>query len=131
MTRLKRYAEAVRAGGQDEARLLSAAKSDRLVVVHRQGPRSVVFKCPCGCGDTLMIPVDPDVKRSWYLREHENGISLLPSVWRTSGCESHFILWRNQVWWCEFRDDADSELDASWPDDLRTEWGKHRRRRAR
>lgn len=45
-------------------------------------------------------------------------VTLYPSVWRESGCESHFIIWRNQIWLFGTNDDEleDSELaDESLP----------------
>jgi hypothetical protein len=35
---------------------------------------------------------------------------MYPSVWRDSGCGAHFIIWRNQILWCD-RDD-----NVSWHD---------------
>ena len=63
-------------------------------------------------------------------------ITLMPSVWRTTGCESHFIVWRNQVWWCEFGSDDDRDTpvvaEESWPlemeDELKSEWRRLARR---
>jgi hypothetical protein len=35
---------------------------------------------------------------AWGLyRSRDTGLSLFPSVWRESGCESHFIIWRNKI----------------------------------
>lgn len=126
------FQDVVTACGQADARRLVRKKTDRLVIIDRNGPRSVLFQCPCGCGDTLVINVDRALKRSWRLRHNHRGVSLMPSVWRTTGCRSHFVLWENRVWWCglgEWDDDALPQ-DESWPEEmtkaLRCSWTKYR-----
>jgi hypothetical protein len=46
----------------------------------------------------LPINLDPRTGPAWrlYGRPH-GGISLFPSVWRESGCRSHFIIWRDKI----------------------------------
>jgi hypothetical protein len=79
------------------------------VVVERGLPRSLVMPCPDGCGDVLTINLDPRSGPAWRLYRERRGVSLYPSVWRESGCESHFIVWRSSIYWCG--PDGDSELD--------------------
>ena len=71
------------------------------VLVRRGGVlRSFVLRCPDGCGDTLTINLDPRSDKAWrFYRKHRQA-SLYPSVWRDSGCESHFIVWNHTVVWC-------------------------------
>lgn len=127
------FHEVVTVSGQAEARRLAREDTNRLVVIDRIGPRSVLFQCPCGCGDTLVINVDPKLKRPWRLRQNKRGLSLVPSVWRTTGCLSHFILWENRVWWCGLRDWDSDDLpeDDSWPEEmtneLRRSWKEYRK----
>ena len=111
-----KYTTVTRVHTRDEASEAVNNAIGVIAIVDRQGPRTVVFKCPCGCGDTISIAVDPLLEESWQLRQRGETISLLPSVWRTTGCESHFVLWDNTVWWCSGRE-GDTELD--WPLDLR------------
>lgn len=61
----------------------------------------VMLACPCGCGAAIALNVLPDDSPRWRLDEH--GPTLSPSVWRTTGCRSHFILRRGQVVWCHDR----------------------------
>jgi len=63
----------------------------------------VMLICPCGCGATIALNVLPDDSPRWRLHEHVDGPTLSPSVWRTAGCRSHFILRRGQVIWCHGR----------------------------
>lgn len=104
---------------RDQSLALRLARDDanRLVVVDRDGERNVVFQCPCGCAEILVINVDARLQQSWRLRRSRKGLSLIPSVWRTSGCRSHFVLWDSRVWWCGPLDDADEDpaKQESWP----------------
>jgi len=71
------------------------------VLVERGYPRSFLFKCPDGCGDVITINLDPASGPAWkfYVR---NGLrTLYPSVALTTGCQSHFILWRDDILFCE------------------------------
>jgi hypothetical protein len=57
-----------------------------------------MLACPCGCGETLNINLDPKAGPAWRLFERRNGgVSLFPSVWRDTGCKSHFIIWRSEI----------------------------------
>lgn len=72
-----------------------------LVVVHRGVPRSVVIACPDGCGERLTVNLDDRAGPAWKLYEGSRGLTLYPSVWRDSGCGSHFIVWHDTVLWCD------------------------------
>lgn len=72
-----------------------------VVVVHRERARSVVIGCPDGCGERLTVNLDPNLGPPWRLYQTRNGLSLFPSVWRESGCGSHFIVWNDVVLWCD------------------------------
>lgn len=81
------------------------------LLVRRGVLRSLVMKCPDNCGDTLTINLDRRAGPAWRLYRTRHGISLYPSVWRDSGCQSHFILWRSHVLWCEYDEPVLEELD--------------------
>lgn len=69
------------------------------VVVMRGTPRWLLLKCPCGCGEEIPVNVDPRAGKAWRLYEVSSGKpTLYPSVWRDTGCRSHFILWRGQIY---------------------------------
>ena len=62
---------------------------------------AAVLLCPCGCGDAIHLSLATDSRPSWRIQEHRGGsVSLLPSVWRTVGCKSHFIIYRGRIFWC-------------------------------
>ncbi len=60
---------------------------------------SFIIKCPCGCGDEIKVNLDKRAGPAWGIYR-KNGITLYPSVWRDSGCKSHFILWDDEIYWC-------------------------------
>lgn len=71
------------------------------VLVHRYSPRSFVMKCPDGCGDILTINLDPRTDKAWRFYRKRNQVSLFPSIWRETGCRSHFIIWNHAILWCD------------------------------
>lgn len=69
------------------------------VLVERGQPRLLLLSCPCGCGDELVVNLDPRAGPAWRLYQDWRGrqVSLFPSVWRRDGCRSHFIVWRDRI----------------------------------
>jgi hypothetical protein len=57
--------------------------------------------CPCGCGETLYMNLQPDSRPCWRVNAHTDGtVTLHPSVWRQVGCRSHFFVRRGMIEWC-------------------------------
>lgn len=46
------------------------------------------LKCPCGCKDVIKGMLQPGDKPSWTV----TGNSMIPSIRRLSGCQSHFTI---------------------------------------
>ena len=71
-------------------------------VVGEQGHEwHVVMACPCGCGSSIYLNLLPDDRPRWELIRHaDKTFSLYPSVWRTSGCRSHFFVRRSRIECC-------------------------------
>ena len=67
------------------------------VLVNRGRLRLLILICPCGCGEELTLNLDRRAGPAWRLYLGEAGASLFPSVWRETGCQSHFIIWRDQI----------------------------------
>jgi len=68
------------------------------VLVTRGVPRLLLLMCPCGCGEQLPINLDQRAGPAWRIYKARNGaVTLYPSVWRESGCESHFVIWRDRI----------------------------------
>lgn len=86
------------------------------VLIERERPRLLLLSCPCGCGELFPINLDERAGPAWRLyRNAKTGLTLYPSVWRESGCCSHYIIWRNKIylfgqdereWDDEFADDG-------------------------
>lgn len=85
------------------------------VLVDRGVLRSLVLSCPDACGEVLTINLDHRAGPAWRLYRGVDGLSLYPSVWRSSGCKSHFIVWRSRIFWCDLDepfDDGDLSPEA-------------------
>ena len=80
------------------------------VIVDRQGPRWLVLSCPCGCGAEVPVNLDRRAGPSWRIYESSKGTSVYPSVWRDTDCQSHFIIWRDNIYLLGARD------EDSWND---------------
>ncbi len=59
-----------------------------------------VLRCPCGCGATIQLPMTASSRPCWYFRGSPERPGLWPSVSRSTGCRSHFILRSGSVQWC-------------------------------
>jgi hypothetical protein len=81
------------------------------VIVRRGNLRSIAMACPDGCGENLTINLDPATGAAWRLYRRRRGLSLFPSVWRDTGCESHFIIWNNGILWCDNNDAEEPVTD--------------------
>jgi len=73
-------------------------------LVRRGVARMLLLKCPCGCGDILLLNLDKRAGPAWRMYERARAISLFPSYWRDSKCRSHFIIWNNSIHWCDWED---------------------------
>lgn len=87
-----------------EASSLLEASGDA-VLVERGRPRLLVLSCPCGCGEQFPINLDARAGPAWQLYSEpgagrwrrRRSISVFPSVWRESGCRSHYIIWDGRI----------------------------------
>jgi hypothetical protein len=73
------------------------------VLVQRGRPRWLLLRCPCGCGEEIPVNLDARAGKAWRLyRGAATGLTLFPSVWRDTGCQSHFIVWRDRILMLDF-----------------------------
>jgi hypothetical protein len=107
------------AESQSEARVL-ASEPGVIAIVRRGADRAVLFLCPCGCGEMTVINLDPAIRPVWHHYFSASGLTLMPSVWRTTGCCSHYIVWRNCVYWCDDSEEVGGG-DKGWPLELNRE----------
>ena len=78
------------------------------VLVRRGVDRSLTVLCPDGCGETLTINLDQRAGPAWRLYVDGRSVSLFPSVWRHTGCCSHFIVWKSRIYWCDWGEELQS-----------------------
>ena len=93
---------------REAARLLQHVGD--FTLVHRGHARSIVMVCPDGCGEVITINLDEEAGPAWRLYKTRRGITLYPSIWRDSGCRSHFILWNNAILWFDGHDASGDEI---------------------
>lgn len=61
----------------------------------------VAFVCPCGCEELVQLNLLPDARPRWTIARNPDGtVTISPSIWRVSGCRSHFFLRAGRVEWC-------------------------------
>jgi len=78
-------------------------------LVERGVPRLLLLRCPCGCGDNLVLNLDRRSGPAWRLYRRGIALTVYPSYWRDTKCESHFILWNGRILWCDWSDN-----DSFW-----------------
>lgn len=112
-----------------EAALKLASPGDAVMIVRGQ-PRWLLLKCPCGCGEEIPINLDRRAGKAWRIYgSKEEGITIFPSVWRDTGCRSHFIAWGGKILLFRQWEDGDDlsshqpcqdalvrKVRSAWPD---------------
>ena len=73
------------------------APGDAVLIIRKQ-PRWLLLKCPCGCNDDVPVNLDHRAGQAWRMyRGRNKKLTLFPSVWRDTGCLSHFIIRNSQI----------------------------------
>ena len=88
-------------------------KAGEAILVIRGIPRWLVLGCPDGCGETLPINLDSRSGQAWRFVEKRGRIALYPSVWRDTGCHSHFVIWGSKIWLFGSTDEIDASEERS------------------
>ena len=70
------------------------------IVGHPGNAWMLSFQCPCGCKNIIQLNLLKEANPRWTFRIIYNKIDIVPSIWRTTGCKSHFIIRRGKVIWC-------------------------------
>jgi Family of unknown function (DUF6527) len=66
-------------------------------------PWAAAMLCPCGCGDVIELNLLKQARPCWSVQQNRDGtVTLIPSVWRTKGCRSHFFIRQSRIEWCHF-----------------------------
>jgi hypothetical protein len=96
MTNVPLNIKAVVRSRSDVGTLLS--RPGDAVIIQRGQPRWMMLNCPCGCGEHIPINLDRRAGKAWrYYSGAGRGVTLFPSVWRETGCQAHFIVWRGRI----------------------------------
>lgn len=75
-------------------------KARRLYLVGEPGDYWMAcMRCPCGCGETISVSMTKNAKPRWGFEGSLERPSLHPSIWRKTGCKSHFFLRNGQIVW--------------------------------
>ena len=99
--RLVGYSQTVRAAITDELPDKPSEGVLYLIGEDSQFWQSALL-CPCGCKDLIRLPMDSGGFPNWTASIGAKGLpTLRPSVDRTSGCRSHFVLQDGKVIWYE------------------------------
>lgn len=90
---VERYGEAVE----------KVISSGDCAIVERGGARrQLVMRCPDGCGEVLSINLDARSGPAWRAYRRGRQWTFYPSIDRSTGCKSHFILIRGDIFWCDW-----------------------------
>jgi hypothetical protein len=74
------------------------------IIGDEMSPWLLAFKCPCGCTQIIQLNLLKDADPRWKFKiTVRKKISISPSIWRTTGCKSHFILRNSKVEWASRR----------------------------
>lgn len=60
---------------------------------------AIVFKCPCGCNEDIILNTLPDASPKWSYKIKKRKINISPSVHRKKGCKSHFWIRKGKIIW--------------------------------
>jgi hypothetical protein len=70
------------------------------IVGSKEHPWLIAFNCPCDCKNLIQLNLLKEADPCWTFRVNKKGkIDILPSVWRTKGCESHFFVRKSKIDW--------------------------------
>lgn len=79
-----------------------AVRPGKIIVVGGMGYQKwAYFRCPCGCGEIIMLSLQATRRPRWSVSLDARGRPTLdPSIRQTAGCFSHFWIRGGHVEWC-------------------------------
>ena len=60
----------------------------------------------------LTINLDRRIGPAWRFYQDATTINMNPAVWRTTGCKSHFFVWRSRIYWCYGHEEMEATDEA-------------------
>lgn len=87
--------------GQSLSDFPSIIKGDIVYLIGEKKCKWVAaFICPCGCKEVIQLNLLKEGSVCWKVTLHrDRSVTIRPSVWRTTGCRSHFTIRRGQLNW--------------------------------
>lgn len=82
-------------------------------------PWLLAFNCPCGCHNLIQLNLLKDADPCWkYKVTRKKKINISPSVWRTTGCKSHFFVRKSKIDWVKsyesYKDSKSKSILSFW-----------------
>jgi len=80
---------------------VSAIKPHQIAIVDDRGAlKWALVPCPCQCGELIHACLMRSRNPHWDLSLDSDGYATLsPSLWRSSGCRSHFFIRNGRLIW--------------------------------
>lgn len=72
------------------------------VYIERRGDKDrwAHFVCPDGCGAPISLNLMTSRNPHWTVEySYKSGVTINPSVWKDTGCRSHFFIRNSEVEW--------------------------------
>ena len=70
------------------------------IVGERKHPWLIIFKCPCGCNNLIQLNLLKEASPCWKFQiSNKEKITIYPSIWRITGCKSHFFIRKSKIEW--------------------------------
>lgn len=67
--------------------------------VRGEKERWLHFKCPDLCGENISLNLMKSIKPYWTINIKNKNLTAEPSIWRQTGCHSHFYIRESQIIW--------------------------------
>ena len=76
-------------------------KNTVLYLVNDEGHEWLaVLLCPCGCSEKIYLNLLAESRPCWRVGKSGGDIpTIAPSIWRTTGCKSHFFIRHGCIIW--------------------------------
>lgn len=85
---------------EDNPKKESVKENILYVVGNKEYQKWAYLKCPCECGDVIMLSLNQERFPSWSVKLNENNQpSIYPSVHRLDDCRSHFWMKEGKIIW--------------------------------
>lgn len=80
-------------------------RPDELVIVRGEIDKWALMRCPCGCGERLLLSLACEKRPRWRVEVDRLGRpTVAPSIRMRDGCQAHFHLRSGRVEWCSERE---------------------------